>query len=346
MNSNLQFAIIGCGRIARRHAAEAAKWGRLAAFCDPDRKKADELANQYQGRAFYDLDEMLSSMAGLDIVAVCSPNGLHATQSIKCLDSGVHVLCEKPMAIASADARKMIDAAERNNRKLNIVKQNRFNPPVSYVKRLLNDGKLGRILSFQVNCFWNRPPSYYRDHWHGTLQLDGGILYTQFSHFVDILYWYLGDLVSVMGSRSNLLHQGITEFEDCGVAMLQLKDNVLGSFNYSINAFAENFEGSFTLFGEKGTVKIGGQYLNELEYFRVDGEEAPLLARGQGANDYGLYRGSMSNHDKVYEAFVASIKDPSTALASANETMKTVEIIERIYAASPLLSRLPIIAPA
>lgn len=338
MENKPRFAIIGCGRIAQRHAAEASKHGAVNAVCDVVKEKADELAEKYNATAYYSIDDLLQKEKdSIDIVCICTPNGLHAVHSIKSLNTGKHVLCEKPMAIHSLDAALMIEAAEKNNKKLFVVKQNRFNPPVIFVKNLLDENKLGSIINFQLNCLWNRPAEYYKNHWHGTKELDGGILYTQFSHFIDVLFWFLGDLHSATGYRSNKMHKGSIEFEDNGIALIEMGNKVTGTLNYSINAFKKNMEGSILLSGEKGTVKIGGQYLNELEYFAVEKENYPALSKGNTSNNYGFYEGSMSNHDKVYEAFLKAIDDPAYLLASAYETMKTVEIIEKIYKASPLL---------
>lgn len=338
MNTKPRFAIIGCGRIAQRHAAEASRHGSIIAACDVIEEKADELAAKYNANAYYSVDRLLEKEKDkIDIVCICTPNGLHAAHSIQSLNAGKHVLCEKPMAIHTHDAALMIEAAEKNNKKLFVVKQNRFNPPVSFVKKLLDEKRLGKIINFQLNCFWNRSPEYYKNHWHGTKELDGGILYTQFSHFIDVLYWFLGDIQNVTGYRSNKMHTGSIEFEDNGIALLEMENKVTGTLSYSINAFKKNMEGSILLLGEKGTVKIGGQYLNELEYFAVNGENYPALPKGNPSNNYGHYEGSMSNHDKVYKAFLQAINDPGYPLASAYETMKTVEIIEKIYKASPLL---------
>lgn len=337
MNDTIRFAIIGCGKIASRHATEIVKHGGLVAVCDIIKERADALAKQFSAKAYYNMDDLLANEKGINIVCICTPNGLHAEHSIQSLRAGCHVLCEKPMAISSADAKKMIDAAKETNRKLYIVKQNRFNPPVIFVKQLLNKNKLGKIFSFQLNCFWNRSASYYENSWKGTKKLDGGILYTQFSHFIDLLYWFLGDVISARGLRSNFLHQGLIEFEDSGVAILQMNNNISGTVHYTINSHQKNMEGSLTLFGEKGTVKIGGQYLNELEYFSVENETQPDLPKSNPPNQYGLYQGSMSNHGKVYEMLVKAINDPSFSFITAEETLKSIEIIEKIYKASPLL---------
>ena len=191
---------------------------------------------------------------------------------------------------------------------------------------------LGKIYSFQINCFWNRPDGYYTD-WKGKKDLDGGTLFTQFSHFIDLLYWLLGDVATVQTKAKNFAHATI-EFEDTGMVLFEMKSGALGSLNYTVNSFDKNMEGSFTVFAEKGTIKIGGQYLNELEYFNVAGITAPELPKGNPANGYGFYQGSMSNHDKVYENLVLALQNPAHEFASAAEGLKTVEIIERIYAPS------------
>lgn len=337
MSPKLRFAIIGCGKIAPRHATEAVKHGKLVAVCDIVKEKADALAQQFSAKPYYNITDLLVNEKEIDIVSICTPNGFHAEHSIQSLKAGKHVLCEKPMAISSADAKKMIKVAKGTGRKLYVVKQNRFNPPVAFVKQLAHDNKLGKIFNFQMNCFWNRPAAYYEDNWQGTKKLGGGTLFTQFSHFIDLLYWLLGDVVSAHGIRSNYLHKGQIEFEDTGVAFLKMNSGAIGTVNYTINSHQKNMEGSLVLFGEKGTVKIGGQYLNELEYFSVDGEPQPDLPKGNPSNEYGFYQGTMSNHDKVYEMLVKAIDDPAISFITMEETLKTIEIIEKIYDASPLL---------
>jgi predicted dehydrogenase len=338
MNQHYKFAIIGCGQIAARHAKEIVKQGQLTAVCDIIKEKADNFSNKYNAKAYYTIDELLEQEKETDVVSVCTPNGLHAVHSINSLKAGKHVLCEKPMAITSIDGREMIKTEKQSGKKLFVVKQNRYNPPVVFVKKLLNENKLGSIFNFEINCFWNRPASYYNSPWKGTHKLDGGILFTQFSHFVDLLYWMLGDVSDARGVRKNYLHKNHVEFEDTGAAYLQMNKGAIGTFNYTINSSNKNMEGSLTLFGEKGTVKIGGQYLNELEYFSVEGEERPSLPNGKPANQYGFYEGSMSNHDKVYEHLIKALNDPKHVFINSEETLKTIEIIEKIYNASPLLS--------
>ena len=326
------FAIIGCGRIGRRHAEQIIKVGTLTAVCDILYDNASELAELYGANLYLSIEELLENEPLVDIISICTPNGLHAEHSIKSLKAKKHVLCEKPLCIRLEDAKKMIHAAQEADRQLFVVKQNRYNPPVLAVKNLLTDDRLGKILSFQVNCFWNRPNSYYSDTWKGTKKMDGGSLYTQFSHFIDLMYWLLGDVKTAKTFTKNFEHR-VLEIEDSGVVIIETIGGAIGTLNFTVNSYQKNMEGSFTIFGERGTVKIGGQYLNELEYQCIEGEPVPELPAGNPANSYGFYQGSMSNHDKVYENLVKAIADPTHEMASAFEGMKTVEIIEKIYAA-------------
>ncbi len=331
MSTVLEFGIVGCGRIAQRHAEHILKTGKLSAVSDTDIEKAKTLADKYGVPWFGSLKEMLAGAPSLDVVSVCTPNGLHAEHSIEALKSGKHVLCEKPMALSVSDCTAMINAAERANKRLFIVKQNRFNPPVMAVKDLIDQGKLGKIYSVQLNCFWNRNADYYKNSWKGTKDLDGGTLYTQFSHFIDLLYWFLGDLKSLNAFTGNFDHQGLIEFEDTGVVTMEFLSGAIGTINYTVNAYKKNMEGSLTLFAEKGTVKIGGQYLNELEYQSLESDPISNLPPGNPPNNYGQYLGSMSNHDKVYQNLADVLVGKGAIATSGMEGLKTVEIIEKIY---------------
>jgi len=331
MNKELKFAIAGCGRIAQRHAEHISHLGKLISVCDIVPEKAKTLSEKYSARAFDNLDAMLESNAQIDVVSVCTPNGLHAEHTIKALKAGFHVLCEKPMALSVPDCSAMINAAEKANKRLFIVKQNRFNPPVEAVKKLIDEEKLGKIYSLQLSCFWNRNEDYYRNSWKGTKALDGGTLFTQFSHFIDLLYWFAGDVESVSARTGNFHHHGLIEFEDTGIAILKFNSGAIGTVNYTVNAYKKNMEGSLTIFAEKGTVKIGGQYLNELEYQSLEGEAIRNLPAGNPPNNYGQYFGSMSNHDKVYQNLIDVLNGQGSIATSGMEGMKTVEIIEKIY---------------
>lgn len=330
----IKFAIVGCGRIAQRHAEHISKRGQLVAVCDVVADKAQQLANTYGAKAYTSYADMLANETSIDVIAVCSPNGLHAQHSIEGLKAGFHILCEKPMGLSVKECGEMIQAAERANKRLFAIKQNRYNPPVAAVKEIIDAGKLGKVLSVQLSCFWNRNTDYYANSWKGTKDLDGGTLYTQFSHFIDLLYWLIGDVEDVAAYMGNFAHEGIIEFEDTGVVILKFTNGAIGTVNYTVNSFDKNMEGSLTIFGEKGTVKIGGQYLNELEYQQIQDFRIENLPEGNKANNYGNYTGSMSNHDKVYDNLIEVLTHNAPITTSSYEGMKTVEIIEKIYRAA------------
>lgn len=331
MKSNLKFGIIGCGRIAQRHAEHINNYGILQAVCDVVPEKAETLAKKYNAQSYTDIESLLKKEKDIDVIAICSPNGLHASHSIKALNAGFHVICEKPLAINVTDCGEMIKAAEKANKRLFAIKQNRFNPPVEAVKNLIDEGKLGKIFSVQLSCFWNRNEDYYKNSWKGTKEMDGGTLFTQFSHFIDLLYWLIGDIKNTRSYTKNYAHQGMIEFEDTGVAIVEFYNGAMGTINYTVNSYGKNMEGSLTIFGEKGSVKIGGQYLNELEYQNIDGYKIENLPQGNKANNYGNYQGSMSNHDKVYENLINVLENNAVISTSSFEGLKTVEIIDKIY---------------
>lgn len=331
--SELKLAIVGCGRIAQRHAKHISNTAgiTLVATCDIVPERADQLAADYGAQAYHSIEALLDRANEVDLVSICSPNGLHAQHSIQALKAGKHVLCEKPMATSVYDCGEMIKTAEKANRRLFVIKQNRYNPPVEAVKQAIEEGKLGNLNSVQLSCFWNRNEDYYKNSWKGTKELDGGTLYTQFSHFVDLLYYLVGDVREVKAFGQNYCHQGQIEFEDTGVVILRFHNGAMGTINYTVNSYGGNMEGSLTLFGDKGTVKIGGQYLNELEYQRIEDYEIGHLPQGNTANNYGQYQGSMSNHDRVYQNVSDVLLNGGQITTNMFEGLKTVEIIDKIY---------------
>ena len=328
-----KFALIGCGKIAGRHAENMARTGSLVAVCDVVKEKRDAFAKIYNARAYDNIDQLLQGEKEVAIVAVCTPNGMHAEHTIKALQAGKHVLCEKPLCLTTAAAWQMVETAHLCRRKLFVVKQNRYNDPVVFTKKLLTENRLGKIESFQINCYWNRPQEYYTSTWKGSKFPDGGTLYTQFSHFIDLLYWLLGDVHSIKGYKGTFGKREHFEIEDTGVVALKMHSGAIGSLNYTINSQNRNLEGSFAIFGEKGSIKIGGQYLNTLEWFESADHIAPPQIIHHPSNDYGYYQGSMSNHHKVYDDLLASL-DGTGSLLEAKDAVKTIEIIERIYASS------------
>jgi len=329
----LKIAIIGIGRIGQRHAEHVNKLAYLQAVCDIKKDIADTISNKYNCKAYYSIDDLIVHEKDVDLVSICTPNAFHAEHTIKALKAGFHVLCEKPMATTVRDAKRMIHTAEKLNKKLFIVKQNRFNPPVQAVKKAIDEGILGKIFNVQLNCFWNRNLQYYRDSdWKGKKDIDGGTLFTQFSHFIDLLYWLVGDIKDVVAYTDNFTHKNLIEFEDTGVVILKFTNGALGTINYTVCSYNHNMEGSITLFGEYGTVKIGGQYLNTLEYQCIkDNYQIKFNESSKPANDYGYYKGSMSNHDKVYENIIDVFTNKGHIAANMFDGLKAVQIIENIY---------------
>jgi predicted dehydrogenase len=330
--SPLKFAIVGCGNIAQRHAEHIHAKAELVSVCDTNKIKAEELANKYHITASNSIKELFHH-SSFGVAVICTPNGWHAEQSIYALQNGAHVICEKPMAIKTDDCQRMIDAAQKSNKELFIVKQNRYNQPVIKLKKVIDEGQIGRIFSVQLNCFWHRDTNYYKqESWRGTKSLDGGVLYTQFSHFIDLMLWLMKDEVKdVYSQMKNYLHQGVTEFEDTGVVSLQFSNGAIGSIHFTTNSYQKNMEGSITVFGEKGTVKVGGQYLNQLVYQQIENYTIHTEQESNPPNQYKGYSGSMSNHGLFYENVIDVLENKAAKTTDMYEAMKTVELIEKIY---------------
>ena len=276
---------------------------------------------------------MLEQVPAIDVVNICTPNGLHAEQSIMALEHRKHVVCEKPLALSKASCEAVIYKALQMHRTVFAVMQNRYSPPSQWIKGVVEQGLLGDIHLVQVNCYWNRDERYYKaGSWKGSNALDGGTLFTQFSHFIDILYWLFGDITDIQGKFADFNHQGLTEFEDSGLVTFRFMDGGgMGCLNYSTAVWDKNLESSMTIIGSKGSVKIGGQYMDQVEYCHINGYTMPQLAPTNPANDYGTYKGSANNHGYIIGNVVDTLRGQSTLTTNALEGLKVVEIIERIY---------------
>ena len=332
MADNIRFSIIGFGNIGRRHAEHILQNPdtALIAVCDIDPEVKTKLP---EGVKFYtDIQEMLQHEP-CDVVAVCTPNYLHEQHTIIALKAGRHTVVEKPMAMSVAEADRMIAASKEAGKIIFAVKQNSYNPPVQAVKKLIAQHELGEIYMMQVNCFWNRGDAYYKESdWRGKKLKDGGCLFTQFSHFVDILYYLNGKIRNVEGWIHNFAHRHNTEVEDTGCFVMKAENNAIINFNFTTSSYEQNMEGSITIFAEKGTVKIGGQYLNTIEYQKIKDITLPDINISAKANDYGLYKGSMSNHDKLIQNVVDVLHHNQPVMTSAEEGRDVVHIIEQMYA--------------
>ncbi|MCC2545245.1 Gfo/Idh/MocA family oxidoreductase [Hymenobacter sp. BT175] len=332
----VRFAICGVGHIGRRHAALVARHpgARLVALIDVRAGLQPELAAEFPGVPFFaSLDEFLTSGSPADVLTVATPNHQHAPQAIAGLRHGLHVVIEKPIALRKRDAEDIIHVALQTGRLVFGVMQNRYSPPSQWLKDLVDSGRLGQIYLVQINCFWNRDARYYKGgtSWKGRRDQDGGTLFTQFSHFVDLLYWVFGDVQNLQARFYDFNHAGITDFEDSGLVSFELVRGGAGTLQYSTSVWDRNLESSLTVVAEHGSLRIGGQYMDRVEYCHVQGYELPELAPTNPANDYGPYQGSAANHVQVIENVVDTVQKRGFATTNALEGMKVVEIIERIY---------------
>jgi predicted dehydrogenase len=236
------------------------------------------------------------------------------------------------MALTKSDCEAMISKALQVSRQVFCVMQNRYSPPSVWIKELIGQRRLGDIFLVQIDCYWNRDDRYYQPgSWKGTAELDGGTLFTQFSHFVDIMYWLFGDITNIHAVLRDFAHQTTTDFEDSGMVTFDFMNGGMGCLNYSTAVWNQNMESSLTVIGSRGSVKIGGQYMNEVVYCHVNDYQMPTLPPANPANDYGPYKGSAANHHYVIENVVDTLKGRGSATTNALEGLKVVEIIERIY---------------
>ena len=329
----IKFAIVGSGHIGNRHAEMIRRnpEAELVAMCDI-KSKTELNLSELEVPFFSSMDEMINSSVIIDVICVCSPNGLHAEHTLKALDNKKHVVIEKPMALTVADCEKIIFKALQVSRQIFCVMQNRYSPPSMWIKEIVEKNILGRIFVVQLNCYWNRDKRYYNGkNWKGSPDLDGGTLFTQFSHFIDIMYWLFGDITNIQGRFADYNHQDNTAFEDTGVVSFEFVNGGMGSINYSTAVWDTNLESSITIIGENGSVKIGGQYMNEVEYCKIKDYKMPELPPVNPANDYGFYKGSAANHHYIIENVIDTLKERTIVTTNALEGMKVVDIIERIY---------------
>jgi UDP-N-acetyl-2-amino-2-deoxyglucuronate dehydrogenase len=330
----IKFAIIGSGHIGKRHAEMIKRHpeAELVAICDVLSKEALGLATS-EVPFFGSSEKLFQSDIQIDVVNICSPNGLHAKHSLEALKHNKHIVCEKPMALTKSDCESIIYTALQMHKNVFCVMQNRYSPPSEWIKDLIDNKVLGDIFMVQLNCFWNRDDRYYKKgNWKGTAELDGGTLFTQFSHFIDIMYWLFGDIKDIQARFNDFTHKHSTEFEDSGIVNFNFVNGGMGCLNYSTAIWDANLESSITIIGANGSIKIGGQYMNVVEVCNVKDYTMPELAPSGPANDYGAYKGSAANHHFILENVIDTLKGRTKITTNALEGLKVVDIIERIYA--------------
>ena len=328
----VKFAVVGVGNIGSRHLAviDAEPRARLVDICDIKPDVCEKFSGLYDVSAHVDYTEMLRKTSA-DVINICTPHGLHAPMAIEAANAGKDILVEKPMALTVEDTYRMDEAARKNGVRLMVVWQNRHNVPIKVTKKALEDKALGQV--YMVHCFvlWNRPQSYYdRSSWLGRKEHEGGPLYTQCSHFIDLLIYMFGDIQRVNSIGETKSHS--IEVEDCGVAMMKFKSGVMGTLSYTNCVYNKNYEGSITIVGEKGTIKIGGSYLNTIDFWDVQSYPLPHdINFDDRPNNYTKYKGTSSNHDKLIAEVVADLLDGKKRVAGWESGHRVVEAIQMIY---------------
>jgi predicted dehydrogenase len=330
----IKFAVIGQGHIGKRHAEMVRRnpEAELVAVCDVATKEQLGITD-IQEDFFASAEEMLLKHPEIEVVNICTPNGLHAQHSLLALEAGKNVVCEKPMALSKSDCEAMLYKALQHHKTVFCVMQNRYSPPSVWLKKIVEEKIIGDVYMVQLNCYWNRDERYYKKGgWKGTQELDGGTLFTQFSHWIDLLFWIFGDIKDIQAKFGDFNHAALTEFEDSGFVNFNFINGGMGSINYSTAVWNSNLESSITIIGSKGSVKVGGQYMDQVEHCNIKDYTLPSLDPTNEANDYGTYKGSANNHPQIIANVIDTLKGRTTITTNAMEGLKVVDMIERIYA--------------
>jgi len=326
----IRFAVVGCGRIAgshmgalRAHAGSA----ELVAVCDDDPAALDKAVASTGARGFATLTELLETAAP-DVVVLCTPSGLHSQQAIKAAQRGAHVVTEKPMATRWSDGLAMVRACDEANVRLFVVKQNRRNATLQLLKRAVEQRRFGRIFMVTINVFWSRPQEYYDSaRWRGTWEFDGGALMNQASHYVDLVDWLIGPVESVQAYIATLARN--IQVEDTATVGVRWRSGALGSVNVTMLAYPKNFEGSITILGEHGTVRVGGIAVNEIthwEFADTRAEDSDIAAASyETSSVYGF------GHPLYYENVIQALRGEAEPETDGREGLRSLEILIASY---------------
>lgn len=326
----LRLALVGCGRISKNHfeALQNHKdQAQIVAVCDVEAASLAAAEKQYQVPSYSSLDDLLKR-DDLDAVILATPSGLHAEQTIQVARAGKHVICEKPMATRWADGQKMVAECDRNNVKLFVVKQNRHNSTIQMLKKAIDEDRFGRIYMVNINVFWSRPQSYYEQAaWRGTWEFDGGAFMNQASHYVDLLDWLIGPIESVQSYTATLARN--IEVEDTGVVSLRWRSGALGSMNVTMLTYPKNFEGSLTIIGEKGTVRLGGVAVNQIQHWQF-ADERPEDKDIERTN-YDTTSVYGHGHIRYYDNVIATLQGRAKPLTDGREGLRSLEVLIATY---------------
>ncbi len=336
----IRVALLGCGRISRNHLEAIAVIPelRLVSVADVDIARAREVGAAHGVPAFASLDEMCAAVAS-DLVAICTPSGLHPQHGIAAAHAGRHVLTEKPMAISLTGADALVEACDAAGVQLFVVKQNRLNPPIQLLKRALDKGRFGRIFMANVTVRWTRPQEYYdQESWRGTWEFDGGALMNQASHYVDLLQWLVGPVESVMARTATQARR--IEAEDSGVAIFRFRSGALGVLEVNVLTYPRNLEGSITILGEHGSVKIGGTAVNRVEHWQfAEYDDDDKLVDAANTNPPSVYG---FGHEGYYRNVVSSLRGGARPDTDGRAGRKSLELILGIYESARTGREVPI----
>jgi UDP-N-acetyl-2-amino-2-deoxyglucuronate dehydrogenase len=336
----VRVALIGCGRISRNHLEAIGKVDglELVAVADSDLARAEAVGAAQGVPAFGSVDEMLVK-APSDLVAICTPSGLHPPHGILAARAGRHVLTEKPMAISLEAADQLVQACDAAGVHLFVVKQNRLNPPIQLLKRAVDKGRFGRLYMANVTVRWTRPQEYYdAEPWRGTWEFDGGAIMNQASHYVDLMQWLVGPVESVMAKTATQARR--IEAEDSGVAVIKFRNGALGVLEVNVLTYPRNLEGSVTLLGEKGSVKIGGTAVNRVEHWAfADYDDDDKLVEAANTNPPNVYG---FGHEGYYRNVLAVLRGQAKPDTDGRAGRKSLELILGIYESAKTGREVPI----
>lgn len=326
----IRIAVVGCGRISKNHFGSIEKYSdefELVAICDVDSQVLDEHSQKYKVPAYLDLEDMLQKEK-LDLVALCTPSGLHPDQAIVAAKHKVHVLTEKPMATRWNDGLRMVKACDEEGVRLFVVKQNRRNTTLQLLKRAVTEKRFGKIHMVHLNVFWTRPQSYYDqgNGWRGTWEFDGGAFMNQASHYVDMLDWLIGPVEKVQAMMSTTRD---IEVEDTGVLNVKWRNGALGSMSVTMLTYPQNLEGSITILGEKGTVRVGGVAINDIQLWQFE-EAKPYDDEIQSAN-YETTSVYGFGHPLYYKNVIDVLRGNAEPETDGREGLKTLELLIAAY---------------
>lgn len=329
----IRMAIVGCGRISKNHFNSIEKHGaeiELAAICDVDRSVLAEHAKQFGVPAYRDMEDMLQHEQ-IDLVALCTPSGIHPSQTVIAAKHGVHVMTEKPMATRWNDGVRMVRACDEARVRLFVVKQNRHNTTLQLLKRAITEKRFGKIHMVHLNVFWTRPQSYYDqgNGWRGTWEFDGGAFMNQASHYVDLLDWLIGPVEKIQAMMSTTRD---IEVEDTGVLNVKWRNGALGSMSVTMLTYPKNLEGSITILGEKGTVRVGGVAVNDIQLWDFDEscdyDQQIQTASYDTTSVYGF------GHPLYYKNVIDVLRGNAEPETDGREGLKSLEVLIAAYLAA------------